>query len=252
MMARWRLYLGRSLIEEYNFDKDLIRIGRQTDADIVLDHQSVSRKHALLQRAGGIWTVKIEDGKNGLFVNGQFTTERPLKNGDRIEIGRHVILFIQTPNAISLEEDTPIGVSPLSEAASDAIDQAWGARPKSLDQKTVSMSLDELKRLHQRNQTLMEAHVSWFTDQEKQILPLQKQEAFIGKGDDCDIKISGGLPGVKRFACIYRKGEQYYLEPLSRFIPIKVKGQLLKEPARLFDGDKFQIFNQVLQFHEPM
>ena len=109
-MARWRLYLGRSLIEEYHFDKNVIRIGRQADADIVLDHQSVSRRRALLERDAGIWRVKIEDGKNGLFVNGQFATERVLQNGDRIEIGRHVILFIQTPNAISLEEETLIGL----------------------------------------------------------------------------------------------------------------------------------------------
>ena len=106
--------------------------------------------------------------------------------------------------------------------------------------------------MHLRNKNQMEAHLSWFVDNEKKIFPLKNQETVLGKGEQCDIKLTGGLPGIKRFVAIYRKGEQYYLEPLSRLIPVKVEGQLVKEPVRLMDGEKIQIFAQTLQFHEPM
>lgn len=252
-MARWRLYLGRSLLDEFSFDKGPVRIGRQADSDIVLEHQAVSRRHAVLNVQDGIWTVQIEDGKNGLFVNGQFTTRRELQNGDRIEIGRHVIHFIETPRAVSLEENTPIGQSPLKPPTNlEGLNSDLPRMERSLDQKTVTMSLDELKRMHLRNKNQMEAHLSWFVDNEKKIFPLKNQETVLGKGEQCDIKLTGGLPGIKRFVAIYRKGEQYYLEPLSRLIPVKVEGQLVKEPVRLMDGEKFQIFAQTLQFHEPM
>lgn len=258
-MARWRLYLGRKLIEEYSIEKSPIRIGRQADADIVLDHQSVSRKHAVLERTGNNWTVQIEDGKNGLFVNGQFTTNRQLNNGDRIEIGRHVIHFIETPRSISMEENTPIGDETLLDDAAtqgdpgeNTVTSTGYSDSRSLDQKTVTMSLDELKRMHQRNQNVMGAHISWFDNKEKKLATLQAMETFLGKGEDCLIQLSGGLPGVKRFAAIFKKGETYYLEPLSRFVPVKIEGELIKEPVRLYDGDKIQIFSQILQFHEPM
>ena len=73
IMARFRLYLGRKLIREYQFDRGPISIGRLIGTDILIEHEAVSRKHASAHFENGQWHVQIEDGKNGLFVNGQFT-----------------------------------------------------------------------------------------------------------------------------------------------------------------------------------
>jgi len=251
--------MGRKLLEEYNIDQGPIRIGRQAEAQIVLDHQSISRKHAVITKEGAQWAIQIEDGKNGLFVNGHFTTRSELNNGDRIEIGRYVILFVDTPRAISLEQEDGIGLDEdwsdenaiINEDGSISGDDPNPQR-RPLDQLTVTMKLSDLKRVHEQNQNVMEPHLTWFEDQSKRVVALKDLKILIGKSDDCQIQLTGGFPGVKHVAIISKFSGNFYLEPLSRFAAIKKNGEIIKETTVLEDGDRLQIFNHTLQFHGPM
>ena len=64
-------------------------IGRLPDCDIQLDSQRVSRRHAELvcDDAGG-WMIRDLDSRNHTRVNGEIVAERPLEEGDLIEIGQ--------------------------------------------------------------------------------------------------------------------------------------------------------------------
>jgi pSer/pThr/pTyr-binding forkhead associated (FHA) protein len=69
------------------------RVGRSFAADVVLDDQSVSRRHAIIyQRAAG---TRILDDRsaNGTFVNGRRTTEAELRDGDVVVLGRVVLTY---------------------------------------------------------------------------------------------------------------------------------------------------------------
>ncbi len=65
---------------------DELRFGRGLDNDVVLDSLSVSREHARLLRADGLF---IEDlgSRNGTFVNGQRVQRARVVPGDRIRLG---------------------------------------------------------------------------------------------------------------------------------------------------------------------
>lgn len=72
---------------------DPIVIGRQADCDIELAHQYVSRRHAEVRRAGNGFVVVDLESANGTLVNGARVTERPLTDGDQIEIGTVILRF---------------------------------------------------------------------------------------------------------------------------------------------------------------
>ena len=62
-------------------------IGRDGDADIVLNDQAVSREHARLTCAGGEWKIADLGSSNKTFVNGDPVQQSPLQSGDHIGIG---------------------------------------------------------------------------------------------------------------------------------------------------------------------
>ncbi len=62
-------------------------VGRVAPADIVIDDDSVSRKHAELLRSRKGAVVKDLGSANGTFVNGERVTEAPLSPGDLLRFG---------------------------------------------------------------------------------------------------------------------------------------------------------------------
>ncbi len=74
----------------------LVHIGRGPACEIALPWDTeVSRVHAILERAGGHWTL-VDDGlsRNGSFVNGQRVRGRKrLCDGDELCVGRTRLLF---------------------------------------------------------------------------------------------------------------------------------------------------------------
>lgn len=74
--ARIRLNMPRMLI------------GRHPWNDVQLDHDSVSRHHAMLVRESGHWTVVDLNSTNGIRVNERETRQQRLRPGDVVEVGR--------------------------------------------------------------------------------------------------------------------------------------------------------------------
>jgi hypothetical protein len=66
---------------------DLV-IGRESDVDVPIDHDSVSRRHARIRRRADQITVEDLGSRNGTLVNGQaITGARRLGAGDVIRVG---------------------------------------------------------------------------------------------------------------------------------------------------------------------
>lgn len=69
-------------------------IGRSSQADLLLDHPSVSRRHAeLWQDEQGRWLLRDLNSRNGTTVNGATVGDRALQRGDRIGIGEVMLRF---------------------------------------------------------------------------------------------------------------------------------------------------------------
>jgi len=63
------------------------RIGRGDDADVVIDHSAVSRRHALLENSGGRWLLSDRDSTNGLWWRGRRVQQLLLRDGDSVRFG---------------------------------------------------------------------------------------------------------------------------------------------------------------------
>jgi hypothetical protein len=83
---------GRELV---GLEGDRITIGRaDTNAVAIGNDPELSRLHAVLEPVGGGWCVRDLASSNGTFVNGERVwTERPLRHGDEIRVGRSRIVF---------------------------------------------------------------------------------------------------------------------------------------------------------------
>ncbi|MBI3543184.1 MAG: FHA domain-containing protein [Deltaproteobacteria bacterium] len=70
-------------------------VGRIEGNDVVLASQKVSKKHCVLVVSNGVVTVKDAGSSNGTFVNGILTKAKPLKPGDRVSVGEHVLELVK-------------------------------------------------------------------------------------------------------------------------------------------------------------
>ena len=81
--------------KRFVLDTSPIRIGRGTENHIVLDGDSVSRRHAHLEQRGPVW-YGVDDGStNGTYVNDeQIVREQLLANGDRVKVGPTIFKYL--------------------------------------------------------------------------------------------------------------------------------------------------------------
>jgi FHA domain-containing protein/uncharacterized protein DUF1707 len=68
-------------------------LGRHPDCDLVLDDDSVSRRHASITRAGDRWLLVDLGSRNGTQVNGWRVAEAHVFDGDELVLGRTRLVF---------------------------------------------------------------------------------------------------------------------------------------------------------------
>ncbi len=67
--------------------KSDLSIGRTEGNDLVLNHPSVSRKHARLEERNSNWWIIDLKSTNGVKVNGNLVTEAQINAGDKVLVG---------------------------------------------------------------------------------------------------------------------------------------------------------------------
>jgi hypothetical protein len=78
------------------FSGEMLRLGRHSDNDIALDHASVHRHHALIQRTPDQEFVLVDltaGTGNVLLLNDRRVDRAALRNGDRITLGETAVTF---------------------------------------------------------------------------------------------------------------------------------------------------------------
>jgi predicted nucleic acid-binding Zn-ribbon protein len=71
------------------------RIGRSLSADIHLEDQTVSRRHALIVREADSIRALDDRSMNGLFLNGERIDSATLEDGDELLVGRYRLLLVR-------------------------------------------------------------------------------------------------------------------------------------------------------------
>lgn len=86
--------------KRFVLDSGPLRIGRGADNAIILEGDSVSRRHAHIEKRNGRWYA-IDDGStNGTYVNEeQIPRERLLNSNDRIKVGPTILKYLSGADA---------------------------------------------------------------------------------------------------------------------------------------------------------
>jgi hypothetical protein len=86
---------GKEQGRSYDLRKDRITIGRSRESDVFLEDLAVSRTHTTINRQPtGRFLLRDEQSANGTLVNGQRVNEHMLEDGDKIQVGQTLLVFV--------------------------------------------------------------------------------------------------------------------------------------------------------------
>ena len=81
--------------KRFVLDTSPMRVGRGAENHIVLDGDSVSRRHTHLEQRSAVWFAVDDGSTNGTYVNDeQIVREQTLTNGDRIKVGPTIFKYL--------------------------------------------------------------------------------------------------------------------------------------------------------------
>jgi len=87
--------LGKRFVLDSTPGASRIGIGRGAENQIVLEGDSVSRRHAHIELRGNSWWVVDDNSTNGTYVNDeQIRRELGLTNGDRVKVGPTIFKYL--------------------------------------------------------------------------------------------------------------------------------------------------------------
>lgn len=92
-MAKITVLFGTNVEAEYTLEKGETKIGRAMECDIVVDNLGVSRHHCSILQEGSSWVLADGGSNNGTYVGGSKISRHTLKDGDKIVLGKHSLVY---------------------------------------------------------------------------------------------------------------------------------------------------------------
>ncbi len=132
-MASLFVIEGRDQGKRFELDDAEIGLGRDSRNSIQLQDSEVSRQHAKLTRSSDGFELVDLSSSNGTFVNNRRVTRHTICSGDRVQIGRTLMIFTgnEERSSIDLAEEIDIIGCDLQQEASriiSSISQEQGSR----------------------------------------------------------------------------------------------------------------------------
>jgi pSer/pThr/pTyr-binding forkhead associated (FHA) protein len=91
--ALLRLVKGPGAPKDYVLDLEEVIVGRSQDAHVIIDSESVSRRHAAFERTAQGHRCRDLGSSNGLLVNATLVPGAELKDGDSVQIGDALFIY---------------------------------------------------------------------------------------------------------------------------------------------------------------
>ncbi|HLL54853.1 MAG TPA: FHA domain-containing protein [Myxococcaceae bacterium] len=121
-------------------------IGRDPTADIVLDDDLVSRRHAKIRRDWSGTHVEDLDSRNGIKVNKKRVNRRTLKDKDELQVGNARLLYLDPSEVREEEQEEPLGEMtdpPLPAEPEPAPEQAAAEEPPPAEEPPAEEPVEE-------------------------------------------------------------------------------------------------------------
>ena len=236
-MARLILTFNKQVIKEYPAQKESVTIGRNDDNTIVIDNLAVSGYHTRVDMAGSDYILTDLQSTNGTFVNNQKVVSHKLSHGDRITIGKHIILFVAAAKDQAASGDNKEGKMDMD--------------------KTMMLDTAKKREMLSKQQIVPQAAkapekigvISFIDGSDLGEIGLTKKLTKIGKADTSEIKLSGMLMGATA-ATISRRPSGYTISFTGGMAKLKVNGETVKENIQLKDFDTIELGSYKFQFYQ--
>src|SRR5215468_12086521 len=98
-MSKLVLYLPDGTTLDIPLDRERMTIGRRAGNDVVLPNLAVSGEHAAVVTILADSFLEDLGSTNGTLVNGKPIAKHFLRDGDHIDIGRHVLVYSMDDSA---------------------------------------------------------------------------------------------------------------------------------------------------------
>jgi pSer/pThr/pTyr-binding forkhead associated (FHA) protein len=98
LVIRMRVALKGRPVRTHSFNKGVITLGRDPQADVFLDNPGISREHARIDKTDDGYVVEDLGSANGTYLNDEQIQRKLLANDDVLRIGKFSLW-------VSLEED---------------------------------------------------------------------------------------------------------------------------------------------------
>jgi two-component system cell cycle response regulator len=85
---------ARQFGKRYVLERETLSIGRGQENLVVLDNDSVSRRHCRIERRSSNWYVVDLDSTNGTYVNDEIVKDYQLRRGDQVKIGDTIMKYL--------------------------------------------------------------------------------------------------------------------------------------------------------------
>ena len=233
-MEEWVLVHNDRIVQRFTInDGQCLTIGRDDEADVVINNTAISRKHTSLELMGEEYYLTDLYSLNGTKVNGkQIVSSVPIKKNDLIEVGK----FILKPAEYLTGEEN---------AGSTAAD------PDSFNQTVYVSSIYEKSQLKKEKKPKKYNELVVLKGKVfPEVLSLQGRGSIkAGKAVSCDLVLSGWFIGNPQFY-INRRNDGYYIVHNKGLHKLtKVNGKPLRKGRKLLKKDVIKVGSIKIQFN---
>lgn len=268
-MAKLYLKFEQAVLKEFALSQGVVTIGRLPDNLIQVDNLAVSGHHAKIYWETDHYVLEDNNSLNGTFVNGRRVSKVPLKDGDEVTIGKHVLALkdewhedtasktqpipgdVHKPMVPTLEStvvlDTKKAREMLARSASEAaaasskIPAATPAPAPATGMPAAAPAMaaappPPVAPARERTGSLVITKGS--TDQSQ--YTLTGKLSVIGKSDMASIKLKGWFK-PKVAAVINRREGKYFIAASEKDQKVMVNGTLISGQHELSEGDMIEV-----------
>ncbi len=147
-MAALYVIRGKDVGRHFPLQNDCTGLGRDEGNELRLYDTEVSRNHAAIIRMGTGYEIKDLGSSNGTFVNSNKVVQQPLLNGDRLQVGRTLMIFTtgnEIPVVTAPEKTEPHGVDIVKQEGMSEVAQILHSIPS--DPASVASSWSSVASL---------------------------------------------------------------------------------------------------------
>jgi pSer/pThr/pTyr-binding forkhead associated (FHA) protein len=235
-MLRFIVFHNDQPIKTYEVDDPVITIGRLPENTISIANMGISRRHVRIERdANRNYTLSDLNSLNGTYVNNKKVRKCTLGSGDRIAIGKYVILFELVQRR---GEEQPAVAATQAQAYSPPRHAPADSRP----QQPVAQPVQQLHHEQESGQAVLietNKHV---------VYRLDKSILSVGSSEDDDIFVSGFMIGDSH-VFVEHKDDGIWIHSKKSMGKFKVNGKKTSN-HRLEHKDRIEIGNSTFRYME--